>query len=138
MNLYFEQTFIGQSRLQPKAPGDTLQFSLGKDESIVLERNRLQEFTEKNFFGNRVREISAWELTVRNTKDQAVTLKLLDQIPISTHEDISVDLLEDSGADFMPQTGELSWELEIAGSSSAQREFRYRVEYPSGREVRQR
>lgn len=138
MNLYFDQTFIGQSRLQPETPGDTLQFSLGKDDRIILERNRLQEFTEKNFFGNRVREISAWELTVRNTKDQPITLNLVDQIPVSTHEDIEVDLLESSGASYQSQTGRLSWELQMAGASSAQRVFRYRIQYPSGKELNQR
>ncbi len=138
MNLYFEQTYVGQSQLQPNAPGDTLQFSLGKDERIVLERNRLREFTDKNFFGNRVRETTAWKLVVRNTKNQAIDLSLVDQIPVSTHEDINVNLEERSGATLESNTGKLSWDLEIPAESSAQRVFRYRVEYPSGKELDQR
>jgi len=138
MNLYFEQTYVGQSQLQPNAPGDTLRFSLGKDDRIVLERNRLREFTDKNFFGNRVRETTAWELVVRNTKNQAIDLSLVDQIPVSTHEDINVNLEERAGAVLESSTGKLSWELEIPAESSAQRVFRYRVEYPSGKELDQR
>lgn len=137
MNLYFEQTYVGQSQLQANAPGDTLRFSLGQDDRIVLERNRLREFTDKNFFGNRVRETTAWELVVRNTKNRPIELTLIDQIPVSTHEDINIDLEERSGAVLEPNTGELSWDLDIDAEASASRVFRYRVEYPSGKELSQ-
>lgn len=135
MNLYFKQTFVGQSQLRTNTPGDTLQFSLGKDDGIVIKKNRLREFTEKNFFGNKVRETHAWELVVRNSKGQAIDLTLVDQVPVSTNEDIKVDIEEHSGASFNKTTGKLSWELTLDAGSTEKREFRYEVEYPSRRQL---
>ncbi len=136
-NLYFEQTFVGQTQIRANAVGDTLQFSLGKDEGIALERNRLTEFTEKNFFGNRVRETRAWELVVRNSKNKAIDLTLVDQIPVSTNEEIEVDLQEQSGASLNQSTGRLSWDLSIEAGDTQNRQFRYQIEYPSGKQIEQ-
>ena len=136
-NLYFEQTFVGQTQVRANAVGDTLQFSLGKDEGIAIERNRLTEFTEKNFFGNRVRETRAWELVVRNSKNKAIDLTLVDQIPVSTNEEIEVDLQEQSGASLNQNTGRLSWDLSIEAGETQNRQFRYQIEYPSGRQIEQ-
>ncbi|MGK7369643.1 MAG: DUF4139 domain-containing protein, partial [Candidatus Halalkalibacterium sp. M3_1C_030] len=136
-NLYFEQAFVGRSQIQTGAVSDTLKFSLGQDESISIERNRLKEFTEKNFFGNRVRETRAWELTVRNAKNKEINLTLVDQIPVSTNEDIEVDLQERNGAALNKETGELTWNLTIAAGESTSRRFRYQVEYPSGKQIQE-
>jgi len=136
-NLYFGQAFVGKSRIQADAVSDTLEFSMGQDESISIERSRLKEFTEKNFFGNRVRETRAWELTVRNNKNRSISLTLVDQIPVSTNEDIEVDLQERNGASLNEDTGELTWNLSIGAGESVTRQFRYEVEYPSGKQIRE-
>ncbi|NGP76720.1 mucoidy inhibitor MuiA family protein [Balneolaceae bacterium YR4-1] len=137
-NLYFEKTFVGQAQIESNAVSDTLRFSLGKDEGIAIERNRLTEFSEKNFFGNRVRETRAWELVIRNSKNKAIELTLVDQIPVSTNEDIEIDLQERSGASLNEDTGELTWTLSIPAGSSVSRQFRYRVEYPTGKQIREK
>ena len=136
-NLYFGQSFVGQSQIQANAVSDTLKFSMGQDESISIERNRLKEFSEKNFFGNRVRETRAWELTVRNNKNRPIKLTLVDQIPVSTNEDIEVDLQERNGASLNKETGELTWNLTISAGESVSRQFRYQVEYPSGKRIQE-
>ena len=138
MNLYFEQTFVGRSTLQPSTPGDTLMFSLGKDDGITVERERIKEFSEKNFFGSKVRETSGWQLNIRNGKSEAITLELVDQIPVSTNEDIEVSMQEKSGATVDKQTGKVTWLLEINPGETVQKTLRYEVEYPSGKEIQRR
>lgn len=138
MNLYFEQTFVGQSNINPNTANDTLMISLGKDENIALERTRIKEFSEKNFFGNKVSETKAWRLTVKNNKQRAVKLKLVDQIPVSTNEDIEVDLQEHSGAQVEPSTGKLHWTLNLAPGQSQNKQIRYALEYPSGKKIQQK
>lgn len=136
-NLYFEQTFVGQSQVRAGAVGDTLQFSLGKDEGIAIERNRLKEFTEKNFFGNKVRETRAWELVIKNSKTKDIDITLVDQVPVSTNEDIKVDLQEQDGATYNKSTGKLSWNLPVKAGENQKRTFRYQIEYPSGKQIEQ-
>lgn len=135
INLYFGNTYVGKSQLQTQTAGDSLEFSMGKDPSVVVERNRLQEFTEKNFFGNRVRETKAWELVVKNTKQKPIEITLVDQIPVSTHEDIQVELQQSSGASLEKSTGKLTWRFSVEPAGTQKREFRYQIEYPSGRDI---
>ncbi len=137
-NLYFDKTFVGQSALKPDAPGDTLRFSLGKDESISVERNRIREFSEKNFFGNRIKETSGWELLVRNNKNQPVTLELVDQVPVSTNEDIEVTLENRSGGTFDKTTGRVTWLLKLGPGETGEKQLRYSLEYPSGETIQRR
>lgn len=134
-NLFFENTYVGKSQINPNSVGDTLAFPLGRDESIVTERKKLEEFEERNFFGNRVTESFAWEISVRNTKDMPVKINVEDQIPVSQNEDIEVSLNESSGADYNQQTGMLSWELQLPPGETKTLRFDYEVEYPKGRQV---
>jgi len=135
-NLYFNQTFVGQSQLQPSVPGDTLMFSLGKDERIAIERERVKEFSEKNFFGGKVKETKAWQYQIKNNKDEAVSLELIGQIPVSTHEDIKVSLEEHSGGNFDPASGKIRWLINISPGKTDLRNLRYTLEYPSDKKIR--
>lgn len=134
-NLFLENTYVGKSAINPRSVGDTLSFSLGRDESIVIEREKLREFEEKNFFGNRVTESFAWQITVRNSKDQPARVEVRDQIPVSQHEDIEVNLTEDGGAEHNRQNGTLSWVLQLPPGEARTLSFEYEVEYPRGRQI---
>ncbi|MDX1671293.1 MAG: mucoidy inhibitor MuiA family protein [Balneolaceae bacterium] len=134
-NLFFEKTYVGKSNINPQVIGDTLTFSLGSDKSVVIERNKLKEFREKNFFGNKIQETFAWEIAVRNSKDKAVEIQLEDQIPVSTDENISVSLNSRSGARYDRTTGKLYWTLTVEPGETRKVSFEYLVEYPRGRTV---
>lgn len=135
-NIYFENNFIGTTRINPDSFDDTLSVSLGRDESIVIERTKLRDFEERNFFGNRVREKNAWEVNIRNTKSEAVSIKVQDQLPISRNEDIRVEANRISGGSLDKQTGIVTWTITLAPKSSESIQFGYQVEYPSGQQIR--
>lgn len=135
-NLFFENTYVGKSNINPRVVADTLTFSLGRDESVVIERAKLREFEEKNFFGSRVRESFVWEISIRNSKNQPVVIEVEDQVPVSQHEDIRVEVNERSGADYDRSNGRLLWKLEIGPNQSRKIRFEYEVEYPRGKILR--
>lgn len=49
-NLYFEKGFVGRTILNANALNDTLEVSLGRDRSIVIEREKIDEFSKKTHF----------------------------------------------------------------------------------------
>ncbi|MDX1618805.1 MAG: DUF4139 domain-containing protein, partial [Balneolaceae bacterium] len=134
-NLFLENTYVGRSTINPQSVSDTLSFSLGRDQSIVVDREKLEEFEERNFFGNRVTQSFAWEISIRNTKEQPVRIEVNDQVPVSQHEDIEVSLTEDSGAEYNRQTGMLRWVLQMSPGQTRTLRFEYEVEYPRGRRI---
>lgn len=53
-----------------------------------------------------------------------------DQYPVSTNSDIKVELEESRGAKVNPQTGLLSWDLNLAPGETKELRFIYTVRYP--------
>ncbi|MGN8225027.1 DUF4139 domain-containing protein [Gracilimonas sp. BCB1] len=135
-NIYFENSFIGTTRINPNSFDDTLSVSLGRDESIVIERNKLKDFEERNFFGNKVREKFAWEVNIRNTKSEAISIQVQDQLPISRNEDILVEANRLSGGTLDKQTGIITWQFTLAPNSSETIRFDYQIEYPADQQIR--
>lgn len=135
-NVYFENNFIGTTRLNPNAFGDTLSVSLGRDEGIIIKRDKLRNFEERNFFGNKEREKNAWEISIRNTKAEAITISVQDQIPVSQNEEIKVEATRLSGGKLNKQTGIITWDITIKPSETHTIRFDYQIEYPSGEQIR--
>uniref|UniRef100_UPI0040487641 DUF4139 domain-containing protein n=1 Tax=Roseivirga sp. TaxID=1964215 RepID=UPI0040487641 len=68
-NLYFENRFVGKSIIDSNIGSDTLNISLGKDEGIVINRERLKDFEERKFFSSKKREERHFKIPVRYLDD---------------------------------------------------------------------
>lgn len=130
MNLFFEGTYIGQSWLDAEQTADTLELSMGRDPFILVERKRLKEFTSDQSFGSSRKSSRAYEISVRNTKPEAVLVRIEDQVPVSQVDDIEVKLTEQDGAIFDKENGRLIWIVAIEPSQTKKVIFRYEVKYP--------
>lgn len=134
-NLFFEGTFLGKSYLDVDAVEDTLALSLGRDKSIVIERNQKDEFSKKQFIGANKIERRAWDIEIRNKKNQAIHLVLEDQFPISTNDKIEVKKGNYDEAILEEKTGKLTWELDILENTKKQVVFDYEVKFPKKEHV---
>lgn len=133
--LFFEGSYVGKTYLNTAETGDTLRLSLGRDESIVVERKREKEFAEKQFLGGKITQTTGWNIELRNSKKQAVSIVIEDQYPLSTSEEIEVKLEQSKGAVVNPATGQLLWKLNIAPGKTEKLNFRYSVRYPGKRQL---
>lgn len=130
--VYYENTFIGSSLIDPSVSSDTLSFSLGPDKNISIERELIKDFSENRFFGSRTEVTKAYRLTVQNNKPDAITITLADQIPISQIEKVEVEVLETSGTKPHPETGKIEWTMDLSPKKKAERILRYQVTVPKG------
>lgn len=128
--LHFDGSFIGESFLDSEQVGDTLDISLGKDRSVVVQRTRQRELSRRNLTGGRRTETIGWELEVRNTKADPIELMITDQVPIPVHSDIEVDLLRHDATNVDAERGFLHWRLDIPPRHAAKRGFGYAVKAP--------
>jgi uncharacterized protein (TIGR02231 family) len=136
MNIYYEGGYVGKTFLNPGTTDEALLISLGYDPGIVVGRKLLQDLTSKRTIGTNQREEYAYEITIRNNKNLPVSVKVMDQYPISKHADIKVALLDDaSGADINSYNGELSWMIDIPAGEQRKKMFRYEVKYPKNRSI---
>lgn len=131
-NLYFENSFVGKSLIDTNIGSDTLAISLGKDEGIIVNRERLKQFEKRRFFGNKKREERKFKITVVNTKSSETTINIFDQIPLSALSAIKVNVLSLGGAIHNEETGLLTWTLVLKAGEKRELEFSYEVDSPFG------
>ena len=134
-NIIFEGTYVGKTFIDPSATTDTLNLTLGRDKRVVVKKEKLVDFCSVKFLGSNKVQKLYYELTVKNNKKDTVKMLLKDQYPLSTLKDIEVELLEDGGATVNPETGVMTWKLEIAPGEARKLRFGYSVKYPRDKSV---
>jgi hypothetical protein len=134
-NLYFEEGFVGRSILNPAALQDTLPISMGRDRSIVMQREKVDQYSKKRSIGSNITESRGYEILVKNNKSQAVTLQVKDQIPVSVNSSIEVTTGELSGGVLDPVTGIVTWEITLAPGAQQKLSLRYEVKYPKSERI---
>ncbi|MCC6727234.1 MAG: mucoidy inhibitor MuiA family protein [Saprospiraceae bacterium] len=133
VNLFFEGGYLGKSLLDTRNSSDTLDISLGMDKGIVVKRTRLKDFSSRQFIGSNKTDSRAFEITAKNNKQQPINLTIIDQFPIPTDREMSVEDLEYEGATLDKDTQKLTWKLALAPRDERKVELRYAVKYPKKR-----
>ena len=135
-NVFFGETYIGQVELNPQVTGDTLLVSLGRDEQIVVSRTRIQDKTGKKVMSDKQCENFAFCINVRNNKGVPIDIEILDQVPLSRRKDeITVKLLERSGAAYDVDFGKILWHFKVDPNKSMKRDLAYTIDYPLGKNI---
>ena len=134
-NIFFEGTFVGNSFIDPNNVKDTLALSLGRDKRIVVKREKLKDLTSRSVMGNSKKENYTWEISIRNTKSEAIRISIEDQVPVSQNTQIEVTVLDAGGSNYNKQTGKLIWNLDIKPSETRKLVYKYEVKYPKDKQV---
>jgi CRISPR/Cas system CMR-associated protein Cmr5 small subunit len=130
-NLYYEGTYLGNSYIDAKSVEDTMKISLGNDQSIIVKRERIKDFKSKKFLSSYVKESFGWEISIRNNKKEKITINVADQYPVSADKEITVELLESSGATIDEKKGTLIWKTDINPQETKKFVIKYTVKYPA-------
>jgi hypothetical protein len=135
VSLYFEGTYLGKTYLDLGATADTISLSLGKDNGIKIFRKLVKEYSSRKFIGSNRTETKDYEISVRNSKRAPVTLHIVDQYPVSTNKEISVDDVKAPDAKADKETGIISWVISAQPGQERKLGFGYSVKYPRDRTV---
>ncbi|MFQ5334970.1 MAG: DUF4139 domain-containing protein [Flavobacteriales bacterium] len=134
-NLYFEGTYIGQSRINANTTKDTLDLSFGRDASVVVSRKKIRNYTKKKVIGANKKVTIGIEISVRNTKGLPIEMDMQDQIPISSNKDIAIELLDKAGAKLDEKNGFLNWKIKVEPSENKTFVFKYAVTFPKNKVI---
>ena len=134
-NIFFEGTFVGKSFIDPNNIKDTLSVSLGRDKRIVVKREKLKDLTSRKLIGGSQRESYTWELSVRNTKNEAVKIVVEDQLPVSQNSQIEVTPVDLGGAKHDVNTGKLTWVLNLQPNETKKMTYKFEIKYPKDKQV---
>ncbi len=133
--LYFENSYVGKSTLNVNQLTDTLVLSLGNDNSILVKREKRRDFTSRRIIGSNKTETYSYLISVRNNKSNSVKITVTDQLPLSSNSDITIEAVELSGGKLVPETGFISWDLDIKPQETRELILTYSVKYPRNQTV---
>ncbi len=134
-NIIMDDTYIGKSVIDPNSTADTLNLSLGRDKRVAVKRSVVKELSSLKTSGKESKQIFTYEILVKNNKVTDVNLLLKDQYPLSNIKEVVVTL-DDSGAAMVnPETGVLTWKIDLKPGESKKVRFTYSVKYPKDQRI---
>lgn len=133
--VFFEGTYVGKTYIEPREVNDTLAVSLGRDLRVVVKREQKKDFTSRKVVGSNIREMMAWEISLRNTRNEPVTITVEDQVPVSRNNQIEVTLMDAGGARYNKDSGKLIWDVTLQPNESRKLNYSYEVKYPKGKQI---
>lgn len=132
-NVFFEDTYTGKTLLDVRYMSDTLTISLGKDKGVSIKREIQKQYTTKQFLGSKKEETKTWLISIKNNKQQSIKISLIDQIPVSTLEEIEVNPVNISNGKLDAESGIIKWEFQLNSLEKKDLDLKYSVRYPKFR-----
>lgn len=134
-NVYFENSYVGESYINPGMTEDTFKLSMGRDRRIIIKREQVKELTSTKFIGSNTEKKFVYEISVRNTKKDAVELTVEDQIPIAQNADIKVNIDDLAKGQLNQETGKVTWRISVKPGEVQKIRFSFTVKYPKGKSI---
>lgn len=129
-SIFHGDEFVGTTWLELVAPNEEFELQLGIDDRIKVERELVGQHVGKTFIGNIRRTQMNYRIKLRNLLGQPAHVTVLDQLPLSRHEDIKVKLDEAT-----PRPSEqddlniLRWELDMRPGEQIEIAFGFTIEH---------
>ncbi len=140
VSLFRDSTFVGSGRLPQLAPGEEHELGFGSDDSIRVRHAVLDEKRgESGIITSSKTDQRNYRIAVKNHHPRAMTVAVLDQIPVSQNQDIKVELIAKAPPtrkDPDDKRGVMAWDLKLEPNEEKQIEFGYRVSWPADKRVR--
>jgi uncharacterized protein (TIGR02231 family) len=134
--VYFDNSYIGESYINPRNTNDTLQLNFGRDKSIVVNRTKVKDKCREKLFNDHKFSAKTYEITIRNTKNAPIRLIVEDQMPVTKEPDIKIEYTENSNATkFNAETGKLTWDLTVKPKDNKKLTFSYEVKHAKDKVV---
>jgi uncharacterized protein (TIGR02231 family) len=129
-NIFRDSVFVGTNEIDNIAPGQDFDLNLGIDESLKIERSLAEHQTDKTLISNKKRITYAYRISVTNLVDHEKSLKLIEQLPVSRHEQLKVSLNQFNPKTDQKEMGILEWNLVILPNAKREIYYQFAVECP--------
>jgi uncharacterized protein (TIGR02231 family) len=126
-NIYFANSFVGETTIDPSSLKDTLIIALGREKGIQTSRKKIEDDEKSKLVGKNISREITIELVVKNNMNRGTDFVLKDQIPVSENDDIKVKVIEDANASIDKNTGIMTWNLKLKPKEQRIVKFTYQI-----------
>lgn len=134
-NIYFNNSFVGETDIQPSQMEDTLSLAIGRERGIEITRKKIDDDSKEKNVGQNVKREITIEIAVKNTTSSTSAIDIKDQIPVSKTDEIKVKTIELDNGRLNDKNGILVWHLNLKPNESKIIKFTYEVVHSKEIEV---
>jgi uncharacterized protein (TIGR02231 family) len=140
VSIYRDGIFVGRSPMALASKDEDVRLGFGADEKVKVTRTvvRRNEGTAGLIGSSKVDEREL-KTTVRNAHDFPIKVAIEDQIPVSEHDDIQVELLpvttQPTARDLRDRRGVMEWTFEAKPGETRELKLGWRVRWPKDKAV---
>lgn len=142
IHTYRAGSYVGDTHLRYKAPGEPMELSLGIDEEIKVERKDLAAKDRKPGFLSKTKHLEqAYRILIENRASSRQRVEVRENIPVSKAEDVEVELVKKKttpGYTIDSHRGFIAWKVSLARGQEKYVDLSYTVHLPEDWEVRSR
>lgn len=135
-NIFLDNNYVTNTNLQLVSPQEEFQSSLGIDEGISVEQKLINILgKDEGIFSKKNKITHEYKIILKNNKTNSIKIKIQDQIPISQHIDIKIELLnpkykEDTNELKINELKVIEWNYEIEAGKIIEIPLKFSIEYP--------
>lgn len=133
--VFFDNSYVGKTILNPDQQSDTLHLAMGRDNGIHIERKLIKNNTSRRLLGSSRVQTMNWEISLRNARAEQVVISIYDQLPVSRNSSITVTPQELSGGQLDKLNGQVVWKLKLAPGEVKKLSLGYQVKYDKYRQL---
>ena len=135
VNLYRDGIYLGQGNLPQLNEGEDVKLGFGADDLVKVKRTEVKRQTgEEGIISSSNVRVQAWDISIKNLHKFSLPVQVLDQMPFSANENITVELLptttEASVKDYEKRRGVFAWNFDMESQAEKTISFGYKVAWP--------
>ncbi len=139
--IFLDNRFVAKGEMEFIAPGEEFSVSLGVDAAMKVEYQMIRRLKKQTGLVNKAIAYEyEYRMTITNNKPSAEDIAVWDQIPISSHEKVQVQLIEpdyrsDSNEFKKNELNYLEWNYQLKAGEKRVIPLSYVVEHPLGMRI---
>jgi len=133
VSLFEGRAFLGRTAMKLRAPKEPLEFSLGVEKQLQVNRYVKKERVEgKRGYGNEKKLRHRYQIQVGNWTDKRRKVRVLENVPVSQVREVEVTLSDDTTkpGKWDKTDGILTWDLTLSPRSKKELILDYTVHLP--------
>lgn len=120
--------YVGEVTFNYVAPGESFQLSLGLDERVTVQRELVANPHQEE---DKCVDLRAFRLSIHNPFPHPIEVTVLEQIPVSHTEDITINLVKAEPAPTINEARQCQWSIQVAPQETRHLHYQYAVEHPA-------
>ncbi|TWP25102.1 mucoidy inhibitor MuiA family protein [Apibacter muscae] len=134
-NIIFEGLYVGKTVIDPNQTQDTLSLGMGRDKRVTITREKIADKSGTRFLSSSKEQTFTYDIVIKNNKKNRINLTIEDQYPLSTDENIKIELMDKGGAKVDADLGKLTWDLVLAANEIRKIRISYKVKSPKNQSI---